>query len=52
MGFLTVGAISGNDIFLVMGTTLVIALFTIIGNIIADLMVAAADPRVRLTGKN
>jgi peptide/nickel transport system permease protein len=52
MGFLTVGAISNNDIFLVMGTTLVIAIFTIIGSLLADLMVAVADPRVRLMGRN
>lgn len=40
----------GRDYTLVMGTVMVIAVFTIVFNLLVDLLYAALDPRVRLEG--
>ena len=48
MGLLTVNAVLNSNIPLVMGTTLLIAILTIFGNFLADILVAGVDPRVRL----
>lgn len=40
----------GRDYTLVMGTVMVIAVFTIVFNLVVDLLYAALDPRVRLEG--
>ena len=48
MGLLTVQAAQNDDIPLVLGTTLVATVATVIGSLIADLLYAAADPRIRL----
>jgi peptide/nickel transport system permease protein len=34
----------------VLGTTLVITVATVIGSLLADILYAAADPRIRLGG--
>ncbi len=47
MGLLTVTAASNNDIPTVLGTTLVITIFTVAGSLLADLLYAIADPRIR-----
>lgn len=52
MGILTVNATRMNDISVVMGATLMFSTLTVLGNIIADLSLAAIDPRVRLGGKS
>lgn len=48
MGLLTVQAAGNDDIPLVLGTTLVATIATVLGSLIADLLYAAADPRIRL----
>jgi peptide/nickel transport system permease protein len=48
MGRLTITAIGDKDHTLVMGITLIFAVLVIVGNLIADLLYAIADPRIRL----
>lgn len=48
MGRLTVTAIGDKDHTLVMGITLMFAVLVIVGNLIADVLYAVADPRIRL----
>jgi peptide/nickel transport system permease protein len=50
MGTVTVSAVQAHDLPTVMAATLLVAAATVVGNFLADLGVAAADPRVRLTG--
>ena len=47
MGLLTVQAASNDDIPLVLGTTLVITVATVVGSLLADILYAVADPRIR-----
>lgn len=47
MGLLTTNAATQNDVQLLVGTTLVAAVATVIGNLVADLLYAVVDPRVR-----
>ncbi len=47
MGRLLVGSILERDYPIVMGVTIIFALVVIIGNLIADLLYAAVDPRIR-----
>jgi len=47
MGRLTYGAMMYRDYPLIIGTTFVAAVMVIIGNLLADLLYAVADPRVR-----
>ena len=44
---LTMEALLGKDLYLVMASVLVVSLTLVLGNLSADLMLAAADPRVR-----
>jgi peptide/nickel transport system permease protein len=48
MGLLTVTAASNDDIPTVLGSTLVITIFTVAGSLLADVLYAIADPRIRL----
>ncbi|CAN5555455.1 ABC transporter permease [soil metagenome] len=48
MGRLTITAIGDKDHTLVMGVTLVFAFLVIVGNLLADLLYAIVDPRIRL----
>jgi peptide/nickel transport system permease protein len=48
MGLLTVSAAGNDDIPTVLGTTLVITIFTVAGSLLADILYAVADPRIRL----
>ena len=50
MGLLTVQAAFNDDIPLVLGTTLVITVATVIGSLLADILYAVADPRIRFGG--
>ena len=52
MGLLTVQAASNDDIPLILGTTLVATIATVLGSLFADVLYAAADPRIRLSGDN
>jgi peptide/nickel transport system permease protein len=47
MGLLTTNAALNNDVPLLIGTTFVASVATVAGNLIADLLYAVADPRVR-----
>jgi peptide/nickel transport system permease protein len=47
MGFMTTNAAINNDVPLLLGTTFVGALATVIGSLIADILYAVIDPRVR-----
>jgi peptide/nickel transport system permease protein len=50
MGLLTVQAAFNVDIPVVLGTTLVITVATVLGSLLADILYAVADPRIRLGG--
>lgn len=47
MGLLTTNAATQNDVPVLLGTTFVAAVATVVGNLIADVLYAVADPRVR-----
>jgi len=48
LGKLAADAIAGRDYPLVIATTLISSVLVVLGSLIADLLAAAADPRVRL----
>jgi peptide/nickel transport system permease protein len=48
MGLLTVTAAGNDDVPTVLGATLVITIFTVAGSLLADVLYAIADPRIRL----
>jgi peptide/nickel transport system permease protein len=48
MGLLTVTAAGNDDVPTVLGTVLVITVFTVAGSLLADILYAIADPRIRL----
>jgi peptide/nickel transport system permease protein len=48
MGLLTVQSAFNDDIPVVLGTTLVITIATVVGSLLADILYAVADPRIRL----
>jgi peptide/nickel transport system permease protein len=50
MGLLTVQAAFNDDVPVVLGTTLVITVATVLGSLLADILYAVADPRIRLGG--
>ena len=47
MGFLTAEAAFKTDIPVLLGTTLVATLATVVGSLLADILYAVADPRIR-----
>jgi peptide/nickel transport system permease protein len=47
MGFLTVEAAGKTDIPVLLGTTLVATIATVVGSLLADVLYAVADPRIR-----
>jgi peptide/nickel transport system permease protein len=47
MGRLTVDAAQQNDYTLVMGTTMMFAVLVLLSNLIADVLYAVLDPRIR-----
>lgn len=49
IGVLTINAAEQNDFGVVLGTTLLTAVVTVVGSLLADISYAALDPRVRLT---
>jgi peptide/nickel transport system permease protein len=49
LGLLTINAAQRNDYVVVLGTTMLTALATVVGSLVADISYAALDPRVRLT---
>ena len=48
MGLLTVQSALSDDVPTILGTTLVITVFTVAGSLLADIFYAVADPRIRL----
>mgnify|MGYP000089839009 CR=1 FL=1 len=48
LGSMMLAAVRAQDLFLVLGNMLMIAFLLVAGNLIADIMIVAADPRVRL----
>jgi peptide/nickel transport system permease protein len=48
MGMLFVNSLSVKDYPVLMGMTMLTAILVVIGNLLADLAVAASDPRIRL----
>lgn len=48
MGVLTVNSVESNDFAVVMAITIFTAFLTVVGNLLADVFVAIADPRIRL----
>jgi peptide/nickel transport system permease protein len=48
MGLLTVNAANNDDIPVILGTTLVVTIATVVGSLLADILYAVADPRIRL----
>ncbi|MBS2535577.1 ABC transporter permease [Catenulispora sp. NF23] len=49
IGVLTINAALSSDFVIVLGTTMLTAIVTILGSLVADISYAALDPRVRLT---
>ena len=47
MGLLTTQAAINNDVPLLLGTTFVATLATVVGSLLADILYAIVDPRVR-----
>ena len=48
LGFISYQAISKSDLPIIMGVTILAALFIVVANIVVDLLYAVIDPRVRL----
>jgi peptide/nickel transport system permease protein len=48
MGRLAWGALLARDSFLILGILMLAASLMLVGNLVADIAVAAADPRIRL----
>jgi peptide/nickel transport system permease protein len=48
MGTLGIKAINGYDLNLLMGVNLLLSILVVLGNLIADLVYSALDPRIRL----
>jgi peptide/nickel transport system permease protein len=48
MGLLTVTAADNGDVATILGTTLVVTAATVLGSLLADILYAVADPRIRL----
>jgi peptide/nickel transport system permease protein len=51
MGRLTVSAVEGRDYPIIMATTMIAAILTVLGNLLADVAYAAVDPRVSYDGR-
>ncbi|MHB8243978.1 MAG: ABC transporter permease [Acidimicrobiales bacterium] len=51
MGLLTVQAASRPDIAVVVGTTVVATVLTVIGSLLADILYAVVDPRIRYASR-
>ncbi len=48
MGREAIAAIAGRDVFVVTGITLIATIMVVVGSLVADLLYALVDPRVRL----
>jgi peptide/nickel transport system permease protein len=52
LGRLTLQAVQAQDLYLVMASLVISAVLLSIGNLIADLLLKASDPRIRLENLN
>jgi peptide/nickel transport system permease protein len=52
LGYETVVAAAAQDIYTILGITLLVTVATVIGNLMADLGLACLDPRIRLGGSS
>ena len=50
MGKLTIEAVLGRDVPVLMGAVTVAGVVTMLGTLLSDLLYAVADPRISLTG--
>ena len=48
IGKINLAALNARDYFLLMGFTMFLAVLTMIGNLLSDLLYRVADPRVRM----
>lgn len=48
IGPIELQAVNGRDYYLLMGITMLLSLLTLLGNLIADIVYALVDPRIRL----
>jgi peptide/nickel transport system permease protein len=46
LGMITLAALQSNDLYLVMGSLLVGTIMLVLGNLVADILLAMADPRI------
>jgi peptide/nickel transport system permease protein len=51
LGRITIDALLTRDLYLIMGSVLMAASFLVLGNLVADLLLAAVDPRLRKEGR-
>jgi peptide/nickel transport system permease protein len=51
VGYATVQAAQFNDLPVVLGITLLITVLTLLGNLLADIMLGVVNPRIRVEGK-
>jgi peptide/nickel transport system permease protein len=51
MGYLTTQAALQNDVPVVIGTTIVATVLTVVGSLLADILYAIADPRIRFASR-
>ena len=49
LGTIMLDAVRSQDIFLVMGNLLIAGVMLVIGNLLADILLAVADPRIKLS---
>jgi peptide/nickel transport system permease protein len=49
IGLLFYNALGNADYNILLGYTILVGVFTVVGNLIADIAITAADPRIRLT---
>ena len=48
LGNLTLEALLKQDLYLVMGSVVIAATMLVLGNLVADILLAVADPRIRI----
>jgi len=51
LGIETVNAAYSSDVNVVLGITLLVSIFTLLGNLLADVMLGVVNPRIRIEGR-
>ncbi|HTL46890.1 MAG TPA: ABC transporter permease [Verrucomicrobiae bacterium] len=52
LGSMMLQAVRAQDLFLVLGNMMILSVLLVAGNLIADILLATLDPRIRLEGKS